>query len=116
MKKRFVIVNVILIVAVLFSMLFQSVHSYEHFEKQLSEKKCHHKPNLSSEITHQHHGFEHCFVCEFTFSNFTTLKTNSFEFKNWNAHFSYSFFYSKQISQYFKGSLFQLRAHPYFIV
>jgi hypothetical protein len=116
MKKRLTIINTFLIVAVLFSMLFQSIHSYEHFEKQLSEKKCYHKLNLSSQITHQHHGFDHCFVCEFTLSNFTTLKINSFEFKNYNTHFNYSFLYSKKISQYFKGSLFQLRAPPYFIV
>jgi hypothetical protein len=95
-------------------MLFQSVHSYEHLAKQLSEKKCSHKNNSSHEITHQHHNFDHCFVCDFTLSNFISATISHFEFKKTNLPSGYSFFNSREITQFFKGSLFALRAPPEF--
>jgi hypothetical protein len=116
MKKRVVIFNALLVVAILFSMLFQSLHSYNHFAKQLSEKKCEHKLISSQEITHQHQGFEHCFLCEFTFSNYTLSKNIFFEFKKSLSNLQSSFLYSNKIIQYFKGSLISLRGPPLFIV
>lgn len=102
--------------AVLFAILFQYVHSYEHFAKQFSEKKCYHKYNSSKEITHQHHNYDRCFVCDFTVSNFISSDIAHFEFKKTTIPSKYSFFKSKEIAQYFKGSLFALRAPPFFIV
>ena len=116
MKKKFVIVNSVLTVAVLFSMLFQFMHSYEHLVKQLSEKECQHKHNSSQEITHQHHNVEHCFVCNFTVSSFVTADIQHFEFQKTTFSSGYSFFKSREITQFFKGSLFALRAPPVFIV
>jgi hypothetical protein len=116
MKKKFVIVNSFLVLAVLFAMLFQSVHSYEHLSQQLSEKKCQHKYTSSKEITHQHHNFDHCIVCNFTISNFVTSDNSHFEFKKMIISSGYSFFKSREITQFFKGSLFALRAPPIFIV
>jgi hypothetical protein len=116
MKKKFVIVNSFLAVAVLFSMLFQFAHSYEHLAKQFSEKECHHKTTSGQEITHQHHNFEHCFVCNFSVSNFVASDIHHFEFQKVNFPSGYSFFKSKEITQFFKGSLFALRASPSFIV
>ncbi len=101
---------------VLFSMLFQSIHSYEHLAKQLSEKKCHHKYVSNQEITHQHHYLDHCYVCNFTLSNFISSDFSSFEFKKTNISLGNSFFQSREITQFFKGSLFALRAPPNFIV
>ena len=116
MKKKFVILNSFLMFAVLFAMLFQSVHSYEHIAKQLSEKNCLHKYTSSKEITHQHHDFDHCFVCHFTVSSFVGSEISRFEFKKITIPSGYSFFKSKEITQFFKGSLFALRAPPSFIV
>jgi hypothetical protein len=116
MKKKFVIVNSLLAVAVLISMLFQFVHSYEHLAKQLSEKECHHKSTSNHEITHQHHDVEHCFVCHFSVSNFVTSDIYHFEFQKTILTSGYSFFKSREITQFFKGSLFALRAPPTFIV
>ncbi|MDD5150310.1 MAG: hypothetical protein PHC28_07470 [Flavobacterium sp.] len=116
MKKKFALLNYFLMIAVLFSILFQSVHSYEHLAKQLSEKNCHHTYNSSKEITHQHHNFDHCFVCNFTLSSFVTSKISQFEFKKINIPSGYTFFKSRAITQFFKGSLFALRAPPSFIV
>ncbi len=116
MKKKFVILNSFLMFAVLFSMLFQYVHSYEHMAKQLSEKNCHHKYTSNKEITHQHLNLEHCFVCDFTISNFVASDIYHFEFKKIIFPTGYSFYKSKEITQFFKGSLFALRAPPSFIV
>jgi len=102
--------------AVLFSILFQYVHSYEHLAIQLSEKKCYHKYNSSKEITHQHHNYDRCFVCDFTLSSFVSAAISHFEFKKINIPTGYSFSQSEEINQFFKGSLFALRAPPSFIV
>lgn len=112
MRIKIVIVNYFLAVAVLFSILFQSVHSYSHFEKQLLEKKCTHKHNSSQEITHQHHNFDHCLVCGFTFSNVLNTVFFNFTFYKNILPLYYSFTYSTEIISYFKGSLFALRAPP----
>jgi hypothetical protein len=112
MKKKFVIVNSFLVLAVLFAMLFQYVHSYEHLAKQLSEKKCEHKYTSSQEITHQHHNFDNCFVCNFTFSTFISSDIFNFEFKKIIIPSGYSLLNSRKITQFFKGSLFALRAPP----
>lgn len=116
MKKGFVILNLFLMFAVLSSMLFQYVHSYEHLAKQLSEKKCVHKYNSSQEITHQHHNYDNCFVCNFTVSTYISSDISLFEFKKINILSEYSLFKSREITQFFKGSLFALRAPPSFIV
>jgi hypothetical protein len=116
MKKRFVILNSFLALAVLFAMLFQSVHSFEHLAQQLSEKECHHKYSSREEITHQHHNFDYCFVCDLKMSNFISSDFSCFEFQNTIIPSGYTFFESREITQFFKGSLFALRAPPNFIV
>jgi hypothetical protein len=116
MKKKFVIINAFLAIAVLFSMLFQFAHSYEHLAKRPSEKECHHEHNSSQEITHQHHDVDHCFVCHFSVSTFVASDIHHFEFQKTPFSSGYSFFKSKEITQFFKGSLYALRAPPIFIV
>lgn len=102
---------------ILFAILFQSFHSFEHLAKQFSEKKCHHVYHEhKTELTHGHDGLEKCFVCEFAFSSYTTTPIKYFEFRKTEVSTSYTFFYSKEITQKFRGSLFALRAPPCFIV
>ena len=78
-KKRFAIFNAVFATALLFSMLFQSLHSFEHLTELLSEKQCHHKYASPHEITHQHHNFDHCFVCDFTFGSFIWPESFSYQ-------------------------------------
>jgi hypothetical protein len=73
-EKKFSILNLILTIAVLFSMLSQSVHSYEHVPKEFS-KKCYHKLTSSTEITHQHNKFHSC-LCSFSISSFFIADVN----------------------------------------
>lgn len=117
MKKIYSIISFLFGLTVLFAIVLQSVHSFSHLEKSLSEKVCHHKyAKNKTEIGHAHHNLDHCFVCEFTFS--TSVKSDffTFTFKKVEIPVSYSYFYSKEITQSFRGSLFALRAPPSFIV
>lgn len=102
---------------ILFAIFFQSFHSFEHLVKQISEKKCHHSHHgHKTDVNHGHDGLEKCFVCEFAFSSYTPSPIKSFVFKKAEVVTSYTFCYSKEITQKFRGSLFALRAPPSFIV
>ena len=55
---------------VLVALLLQSFHAGHHLEELFAEKQCHHKyDKYKTEISHAHHDFDDCFVCEFTFSS-----------------------------------------------
>ncbi|WP_281227569.1 hypothetical protein [Flavobacterium aquiphilum] len=115
MRKRIVILNFFWAFAVLFAMLFQTAHTYQHLAQQLSEKKCHHSHTSKHDITHQHHNFDHCYVCDFKISSFTYSEIASYGFQDAIIHSEYTFFKSREITEFFKGSLFALRAPPVFI-
>lgn len=117
MKKKYFLISQFFGYLVLFAIVLQSVHSIHHLEKTFIEKQCHHSYSKSgTEITHAHHNLDHCFVCEFTFSTAVNAGFISFEYKNSAVSNSYAAFHSKEITNYFKGSLFALRAPPVFIV
>lgn len=112
-KKKQALLSFSMMIVVLFSMLFQSFHSYEHLSKEFSQEIFYHKYDLhKTEFTHQHKAFDHCFVCEFTFSNFLPSVFSIFEFKFATNPIGYSYYYSNKNNEYFKGSLFLLRAPP----
>jgi len=98
--------------AVLVSILFQSLHSYEHYKTERSEKRCVHKHDSAQDVTHQHHNLDHCFVCDFTFANFIAADFQTFEFNRTVVPTAYTFIYSRQITQFFRGSLFSHRGPP----
>jgi hypothetical protein len=101
--------------AILIALVLQSFHSYEHLLKLFTEKQCHHKYDNKAEIGHAHHELDHCFACEFTFS--TSIKSEFFTYNLYKNQLPtrYTFSYSKEITNHFKGSLFALRAPPIFI-
>jgi hypothetical protein len=117
MKRKLLFTNALMGLMILFAIFFQSIHSFEHLVKQFSEKQCQHVYNHhKTEIGHGHDGLEKCFVCEFAFSSYTSTPIKSFEFQKTEAPTAYTVFYSKEITQKFRGSLFALRAPPSFIV
>ena len=97
---------------VLLSMLFQSLHKYKHIAQQLSEVQCVHKKNSAAEITHQHHSFDFCGVCDYKLSGFTFPVLPHFELNSLELYLNNTDFKSFEITQFFKGSLFALRAPP----
>ena len=112
MKKKQLILSLSFAVTILFSILFQSIHSYEHIVKQLSEKQCHHKYNdPNGEITHQHHNYEVCFVCNFAFESFILPQDFSFQFYYFNSDIPYFFPLSEKIFSVSKTT-YLLRGPP----
>ena len=116
MKKKQLIISLSLAMTVLFSILFQSLHTYEHFVKQFTEVECHHiyrhgKP----EITHQHYNFEDCKVCHFTFGSYITLQVFPYSL-NSNYEGTTYFFENRKFFISFPGSLYSLRGPPSLII
>lgn len=112
MKMNKLISSLSLVVTVLFSILFQSVHTYEHLAQQLSEKHCDHKYNVSgTEITHQHHKAEHCDLCHFVFGNYISPKDFSYQLYSNIEEIPY-FFTESEMFISFSGSLYYLRGPP----
>ncbi|WP_199174588.1 hypothetical protein [Flavobacterium sp. 9] len=113
MKKKIVLINLFMSLTVLFAMLFQTIHSYEHVYRQLTEKQCHHNSvDGQKQITHSHSVDNNCHVCHFAFSTFIPNSFQTLSFHKVITETSYVFFYTKASSNFFKGSLFALRAPP----
>lgn len=116
MKRKQLILSLSFAVTILFSILFQSIHSYEHIAKQLSEKQCHHNYNdPSGEITHQHHDYEVCFVCNFAFGSYILPENFSFQFHSYDSEIPYFLPLSEKIFSISVSSYF-LRGPPAAIV
>ncbi|MTH15067.1 hypothetical protein [Flavobacterium sp. LC2016-01] len=116
MKRKQLILSVSMTLTILFTILFQSLHSFEHIVKQLSEKQCHHNYNdPSGEITHQHHNYDLCYVCNFAFGSYTVAEIFSFQFRAFHKEIPYFFSFSENISS-FSGSAYLLRGPPSAIV
>ena len=115
MKKKVLHIHFTLVIAILFSILFQSFDSYAHFKKEAVESKCVHESTSKHEITHQHHSAEHCFVCKFTFSaavnsTFLVLKTQNQPVENPNR------FHYYEVFKTFPKNSNLLRGPPFFSV
>ena len=115
MKKKFAFLNVSLLVAVLSSILFQSVHSFEHIVGEFTHEKCYHSHDTGKDqITHQHHNFDHCYSCEFNFSNFVAPEIFSFSF--YPAHQTIPYFFTAtETPLTFGGTSYSLRGPPLFV-
>ena len=112
MKKNKLILSLSLVITVLFSILFQSLHTYEHLAKQLSQKQCYHKYNVTgTEITHQHHKIDHCYVCQFALGNYITPKDFSYQLYVSIEEIPYCNSVKETIIS-FSGSLYSLRGPP----
>ena len=98
---------------VLFTMLFQTIHSYEHVYKQITEKHCVHSYNSNQkQITHSHSVDNNCPICHFAFSTFIPNSFNSLTFQKISVTTDIVSFYTTKTTPFFKGSLFALRAPP----
>ena len=116
MKRKQLIVSVSLALTILFSILFQSVHSYEHVAQQLSEKHCHHQyDEKQGGITHQHHNYDLCYVCHFALGSSLIPETFSFRFITFQKEIPYFFTISESLIS-FSGSAYLLRGPPVAVV
>ncbi|MBE8725164.1 hypothetical protein [Flavobacterium hungaricum] len=116
MKRKQLIISFSSAVMILFSILFQSIHSYEHIVKQLSEKQCHHDYNdPNGEITHQHHDYDLCFVCNFAFGSYILPDSFSFQVLSFQKETPYFFTFTEKILS-FSGDYYFLRGPPSTVV
>ena len=99
----------------MFAITLQGVDAIHHIHTDSKKETCVHLSESKSQITHSHHGIEHCKLCDFTFGNFTYSNQFSFTFKRLISISKYTLTYSKEITQFFKGAIFSLRAPPKFI-
>lgn len=114
MKKKQFIISLSLALTVLFSILFQSVHTYEHFIKQFFQTECYHRHNGTvAQITHQHHSFDTCKVCHFTFGTYVAPK--GFAYKLISNYNEAPYFYKIAKGMVsFSGSMYAHRGPPSF--
>ena len=115
MKKKASIIHVFLSLAVLFAIVLQNVHSYEHHFQQNSEQFVKSKTSTNtSTISNAHDFVEKCSLCDFHFNNFTAIDFSSIEYF-FDKSMPYSVaFYCHLFPSVFKGSFFSLRAPPSF--
>ena len=111
MKKKFAIINLSLMLTVLFSILFQSVHSYEHFAHDETISHGHSEDGKTKFQAHDH-DHEKCFVCEFNLSNFIPTEFTSFTVLLAFKAYSEVNFPASQTAVTFSGSLFAHRGPP----
>lgn len=96
---------------VLFSILFQSLHSYEHFLDQETEFVTN-SDDGSTKIQTLDHNHEKCFVCEFTLSSFIAAEFATFQPKFTPEAFAQVNFTTAAGPDFFSGSLFSHRGPP----
>lgn len=112
MKQKLPILNVALMLTVLFAILFQSLHSYEHLVEHHPKSEIDHRAENSEKGFHQNtHDHEKCFACEFVFSSFVGASFTTYSFDLAFEAVCYNFSYNETPS-FFSGSLLSLRGPP----
>lgn len=98
---------------VLFSILFQSIHSYEHFLNQETTSFVNSNENDgTTKVQILDHNHEKCFVCEFTLSGFIATEFSTFKPQFTFEAFAQINFSTTQTPDVFSGSLFSHRGPP----
>ena len=116
MKKKFKILSFFLPLVVVFAILFPAIHSYEHIQSHNTSHKSiklQFHTNKADLKVHDH-ATEECAICHFKFSPVATFSFYCFQFYKNSAFIHTTPFYSNSFSEFFKGSLFSLRAPPVF--
>lgn len=115
MKNKKSIINVFLSLAVLFAIVLQNVHAYEHHFHQNTEQLVKIKTTTNkSTISNGHDFVEKCNLCDFHFSSFTAINFSSIEYFTAKATVYSVAFYHQIFPSVFNGSFFSLRAPPLF--
>ncbi len=101
-------------VTVLFAMLFQSVHIYEHIsrEESTSGVSFQNDNDFTEKFQKNNHEHDHCFACDFTFSLYTSVDFQTFEFFISTPEVPYFSNYTSN-DKSFCGSLFSHRGPPF---
>lgn len=109
MKKKLAIVNFILMLSVIFTVSYQSLHvvlHHTHESKEIAISK-----NAKSSISKLNSEKEVCYSCDFKFASFLSPKLFSFTCFNFIKEVPYSFNSKESFASLFIAS-FQLRGPP----
>ena len=109
MKKKRSIVNLYLMMAVLFTILFQSLHTYRHLVADYLEEPQHCKHSHDG-LSHQHDA-DDCSVCDFTFWYYIKPPIFNYRFDTPLKPVPYILQEVAHVSS-FSGSLFSHRGPP----
>lgn len=114
MKKKLSYINLFLILAVLFTASYQSIHTFSH-KHHLKTECCddsHHLTLKTSEKTFSQS--DDCPVCDFKFAAFLSPEVLHFDFISSFYEIPYQF-NSKETYITFEGNSFYLRGPPTFV-
>ncbi|MCW2119310.1 hypothetical protein [Flavobacterium sp. 7A] len=115
MKKKASIIHVFLSLAVLFAIVLQNVHAYEHhFQKNTVQLIKSNTSTSKSTINDSHDFVEKCSLCDFHFSTFTAINFSAIEYFTATTTVYSVAFYHQLFPSVFNGSFFSLRAPPSF--
>lgn len=65
-------INMMIVIAFCYAILFPSVHAIEHFYEDFGKARCAHEYHEGrTEVSHAHYDLEKCFQCEFRISPHT---------------------------------------------
>jgi len=98
--------------AVLFSILYQSVHSYEHFADHENIFSISSDDDGAAKVQMLDHDHQKCFVCDFALGSFIAVEFTAFNSYTFTRAFAYVAFHATEIPQVFSGSLFAHRGPP----
>ena len=115
MKQKQFLIRFFFALALLGSLVVQSFHGLEHLEKQFAEKACAHKQLNSSELTHQHKGFEQCLVCAISFQSGIISAKFQYQIATTPEVAKHYFFNFPTVIS-FSGSTYSLRGPPQYNV
>ena len=115
MKQKHFLIRFFFALVLLGSLVLQSLHGLEHLEKQFLEKVCEHKQLNSTELTHQHKGFEQCLVCAISFHSSIAAENFVYHLAS-DSQVAANYFFTSPTIISFSGSLYSLRGPPQCIV
>lgn len=108
MKKKYVYINLGLILAVLFAVSYQSLHSFSH---SLVNDLGHQHSKSDKKLVYKISEKEDCAVCDFTFASFLSPEVFTFPFIPFYQNVTYLFSIPENVLA-FSGSLYALRGPP----
>lgn len=111
MKKKYALLNLGLMLAVLFAVCYQSLHAFSH---TISNDFEYHDSKSGKTLVHKISEKEDCLVCDFTFASFLSPEVFTFNFYPPFYSVTYTFSTPENVIA-FSGSLYSLRGPPLFI-
>lgn len=110
MKQKMLFSNLFMTILVVCTIMYQSVHSFTHVLEDIH----HSYVSDNADHSHSHLDSKHCYVCDFSFSPFTSVEFQTITFLN-PTQVSQKYFFSEQAFDLTLNQHSFLRGPPEFI-